>query len=79
MAVRSLNAAFATEACCTLWVVLTRHAPPACSPVRSADKGYCMGGPCRDYSDRPIAQVGGKPGCYTIFFEACMPPARRPL
>ena len=29
----------------------------------SADKGYCMGGPCKDYSDRPIAQVGQLPGC----------------
>lgn len=24
----------------------------------SSDKNYCMGGPCKDYSDRPIAQVG---------------------
>lgn len=28
----------------------------------SSDKNYCMGGPCKDYSDRPIAQVGVQRG-----------------
>lgn len=28
----------------------------------SSDKNYCMGGPCKDYSDRPIAQVGVQGG-----------------
>ena len=37
---------------------ITASPVPARLPACSSVKGYCMGGACMDYSDRPIAQVG---------------------